>query len=139
MKRAHTSTTQKGDFDRAKKLRAAKVRAIGIEDADPSRQLGQRQRCEHVLELSPAGSVEHGFVKEWLEQRSEIESSPTDDERDSFLIACLVDPAVGILGPGCRRIPLGRVDDVDPAVRNGRALGGIRLGGTDIESTIDLP
>jgi hypothetical protein len=44
MKRAHTSTTQKRDFDRAKKLRAAKLRAVRIDDADPPLQFGQRQR-----------------------------------------------------------------------------------------------
>ena len=92
-----------------------------------------------MLELSPAGRVEHGFVKERLEQRSEIEAGPTDDEGETFLTACLVDPSVGILGPGCRRISLGRLDDVDPAVRNGRALSGVWLGRADIEATIDLP
>ena len=125
----------------AEQLRAAEMRARRIERRDPAAKLlGRASTPARRSSAARRSAIERRLLEQSLEQRAQIEPGPADDDRRASGRARLVDPLVGRTSPTPPpNSALGRIDDVDPDVRNARALVARRLRRADVEAAIDLP
>ena len=72
------------------------------------------------------------------DQRPVVEHRAADDQRDLASRQNFSDRPDRLLAPAARGIAAVRIDDIDQVMRHGRALGGARLGGADVEAAIHL-
>ena len=122
MQITHTPPREQSDLDGANELGSSEVGTRRIQHANPTSQLVDAHDVEGGVECGPARRVEHGLVKQSVEQRTEIESRSAHDERKTRRTNRLVYPTIGVVRPRGRRVAGGRIHDVDAFVRHARAL-----------------
>ena len=120
-------------------LRSSQVRAVGIEVRAPPPQVIRTCRRQYALERGASHWIERRRLGQRVGERPQIEPRAADDDDGAMSRMRLREPRSRFVRPPRRGIALGRIDDIDAAVRNTRALGGVRFRGADVETPIDLP
>src|SRR5687767_947478 len=139
VKVADAVSRQQGCFDRAEDLRSTEMSASGIELTAPAPQVGERPAFEFSRESGACTGIEVGRTKERLDERLDVQTGPADHQRRSVGFTRIGQPFFGVARPSRGGITNGRIDDINPVVRNALALFSLRLGGSDIETPIYLP
>ncbi len=127
------------DLDRAQKLCATEVRPCRVELFAPTPKLGRGHRSEHSRQRCTTIGIEWRLLEQRHRERSEIEAGAADHQWCSPRVRSLADPTIGFLRPRSRRVALAGIDDVDTSMRDATPLHGRRLGGANVETTVDLP
>ena len=94
------------------------MRSRRVERRGPSAKLGNAHVGERALQLAPARGIERRLLEQTLEQRAQVQTGAADDQRPTIRTACVLDPAVGGVGPRGRRIAIRRVDEINALMRH---------------------
>src|SRR4051812_39495561 len=114
------------------------MRPLRVKLPTPTPQLLERLVIQLELERGALCRIDVGRGEQRLDQRFDVESGPADNDRLLFDLAGALDPFIGIGCPTRGGVSLDWLDDVDPVMCDLLALLGGRLGGADVEVTVNL-
>src|SRR3954467_15586440 len=109
-----------------------------VKHPTPAPQLLDRHVVQLELERGTLCGIDVGRGEEGLDESFDVESRPADNNRPAFGPRRALDPFVGIACPSRGGVALDWLDDIDPVMRDLRALLGGRFCGPDVEVTVNL-
>jgi hypothetical protein len=111
---------------------------LGVHCGKPTMQGTRSASFGFELETTPQVDVDRGHVDQAAKERAKPKPSAPDDDGKTASFADLFDRTIRCSGIGNGVDILVRIDYVDQVVSHALALFGRRLGGPDVETTVDL-